>query len=130
MNGNDNAQRIAQLREEVAAEVRQYIASGKHYPRMWDIDFLLTLLAERDDVVTRLTSEMSYLRGTIGGYEAGIAGSHRREDKYKAQRDEAWTAGVEAAFESLDGYLASDFDAVLAKNPHALGSQRTEGDRG
>lgn len=40
---------------------------------------------------------------------------------------EAWNAGVEAAFESLDGYLASDFEAVLAKNPRALGSQRTEG---
>lgn len=61
MNGNDNARRIALLREEVEAEMRQYIASGRHYPRMWDLNLLLDTLDERDATIKRITTLLSEL---------------------------------------------------------------------
>lgn len=54
MNGNDDARRIALLREEVEAEMRQYIASGRYYPRMWDLNLLLDTLDERGRAVEEL----------------------------------------------------------------------------
>lgn len=151
--------RIAQLREEVEAEMRQYIASGRHYPRMWDLNLLLDTLdesgraveelvdayqahyragremhaalldiwrmVEPDDTehmtyrapsdvfesvrtvltprtrqepvavsgvqsfTSALNDDVTFLRGELAGYEACLGLSHRREDKFKEQRDEA-----------------------------------------
>lgn len=58
MNGNDNARRIALLREEVEAEMRQYIASGRHYPRMWDLNLLLDTLDERAATIELLERQL------------------------------------------------------------------------